>query len=133
MEKYSLQRINISLLIIATLIFLNTIKGIAIPSWYLIASFASVILTFIASFILLTIGEWKNDKKGKVGTYYLNSKVVIDVVIEGNILNGVYKANGKEKYINDIDLNIIEEKEMLENIEKYLNDNINHHNHSKNI
>ena len=79
------------------------------------------------------IGEWENDKKGKVGTYYLNSKVVIDVVIEGNILNGVYKANGKEKYINNIDLNIIEEKEILENIEKYLNDNINHHNHSKNI
>ena len=43
------------------------------------------------------------------------------VIEEGNILNGVYKANGKEKYINDIDLNIIEEKEMLETIEKYLN------------
>ena len=79
------------------------------------------------------IGEWKNDKKGKIGTYYLNSKVVIDTVIEGNILNGVYKANDEEKYINNIDLNSIEERELLENIEKYLNDNINHHNHFKNI
>ena len=74
-----------------------------------------------------------NDKKGKIGTYYLNSKVVIDTVIEGNILNGVYKANDEEKYINNIDLNSIEERELLENIEKYLNDNINHHNHFKNI
>ena len=28
---------------------------------------------------------------------------------------------------------LIIEKEILENIEKYLNVNINHHNHSKNI
>ena len=94
------------------------------------------LLTFLVVLLiyeLILVRKCKNDKKGKVGTYYLNSKVVIDVVIEGDILNGVYKANGKEKYINNIDLNIIEEKEMLENIEKYLNDNINHHNHSKNI
>ena len=76
------------------------------------------------------IGEWKNNKKGKIGTYYLSSKVIIDIVIENDILNGIYKINDEEKYINNIDLNVIEEKDMLENIEKYLNDNINHHNYS---
>ena len=80
MEKYSLQRISISLLIIATLIFLNTIKGIAIPSWYLIASFASVILTFIASFILVTIGEWKNENK---------LSFVADIVLFSVLLMGI--------------------------------------------
>ena len=66
----------------------------------------------------------------KIGTYYLSSKVIIDIVIENDILNGIYKINDEEKYINNIDLNVIEEKDMLENIEKYLNDNINHHNYS---
>ena len=51
-----------------------------------------------------------------------------------NILKKIKtKAYKNNDLINNIDLNIIEEKEMLENIEKYLNDNINHHNHSKNI
>ena len=70
--------------------------------------------------------ESEETQAEKISIYY-------EQIAESYILNGVYKANGKEKYINDIDLNIIEEKEMLENIEKYLNDNINHHNHSKNI
>ena len=64
MEKYSLQRISISLLIIATLIFLNTIKGIAIPSWYLIAS----------------IGEWKNENK---------LSFVADIVLFSGLLMGI--------------------------------------------
>ena len=79
------------------------------------------------------IGEWKDDKKDKVGTYYLGSNIIIDTIIDNNILNGIYKANGEEKYLNNIDLNQLNEIEILENIEKYLSDNINHNNHSKNI
>ena len=56
------------------------------------------------------------------------NKIILSVIACFTLTTGLYADINKIK-----DLEPLKEKEMLENIEKYLNDNINHHNHSKNI
>ncbi|MGL6107216.1 hypothetical protein [Romboutsia sp.] len=66
------------------------------------------------------IGEWKHDAKGQVGSYYLSSQVVIDVIIENNkITEGIYKfKDEEEQYLYNIELS--NEEYIFENIETYL-------------
>ncbi|MGL5641059.1 MAG: hypothetical protein ACRDDM_02255, partial [Paraclostridium sp.] len=52
------------------------------------------------------IGEWKEDNKQGVGTYYLKDGSKIEVIINDNvIINGTHiKTNGEEYEIHNVDI-----------------------------
>lgn len=80
------------------------------------------------------IGEWKENNKGEIGTYYLDNKAIIDVIIKDNIIvEGVYKHNGEDdRYIYNIDLKDLNEENVMDNIECYFKrKNKNHYNESQ--
>ncbi|MGG7060593.1 hypothetical protein ACQPUZ_20365, partial [Clostridium tertium] len=62
------------------------------------------------------------NQKGKIGTYYLGSKEILDVVIENqNIVQGIYKLeDDEEKYLFDVDISGNNEEKVLLNIKHYL-------------
>ena len=68
------------------------------------------------------IGEWNQDKKGRIGSYYLSSKAILDVVIEDEkIVQGIYKVEDENnRYLFDIDISSQNEKNVLQNINYHL-------------
>lgn len=91
----------------------------------------------IGTFICRTykyIGEWKENTKGEVGTYYLDDKVTIEVIIKDNIIvEGIYRSNGEDdKYIYNVNIDCLNEENVIENIEYHIKKkNKNHHNESR--
>lgn len=74
------------------------------------------------------IGEWKCNKKNKIGTYYLSNDRYLEVIIENDyIIKGIYKsAENEDLYAYNIDIST-KEKEIyfIENIYKYLSKECN--------